>query len=155
MNRFLFGLLLLCSLPGCNPTEEPTPAPIFDAQLLTATAEWRRVSIVRQEANKTTNVLEDLALCRQDDLFAFGADGAYQIREGQSKCQSTAPAVIEIGTWRISGSLLQLTPQVGEPYGFSLTLLEPGRLECNTVELGANGQVASITKYVFEPEPAS
>jgi hypothetical protein len=149
MNRVVAGLFLLASLQGCNPSEEPVVAPAFDAQLLTSTTEWRRTSIMRQETNQTVNVLATLDACRQDDLFAFGADGSYQIKEGESKCQPNAQAVVEAGTWSIMGSLLQLAPQVGDTYGFTITLLEPGRLECNTVQLGANGQVVSVTRYVF------
>jgi hypothetical protein len=60
-----------------------------------STRAWRAVKVTEMRKDITAGV----PACELDNQFILKADGTFEIREGASKCNASAPDVIMSGTW--------------------------------------------------------
>jgi hypothetical protein len=94
MNRLqslasITALVLITQIIACKK-DNPQPS---KTDLLSKS--WKTTSII----SNGQEVFTSFSSCQKDDLFILTKDGKYSYDEGSTKCNSSDPQVIEMGTW--------------------------------------------------------
>jgi len=118
-------LAALLALAGCGDD----PAPIHEEELTSGTGKWKLTALTVKAAGQSGDAYADMDACEKDNIFFFNADGTYQYQSGVTKCDVSEPAIIEAGTWEITGKNLIIQIGTDDPESLVIKLLNATTLK--------------------------
>jgi hypothetical protein len=102
-----FALVLAFMLGFAACKDDPAPS---KKELLTSgSGLWELTAQAIIIQGQAENVFDDLDECQRDNVDSYAASGAYQMLDGDTKCDPADPSVLENGTWSIVDNRLTTT----------------------------------------------
>lgn len=101
---FSFLALLTFSFSACQKTGDIIDPPT--ASELLADGAWKLTAQTVDPAIIVNNVaieneFNQLFACQRDNLFNYNESGSFTLEEGDTKCDSADPQILETGTWSV------------------------------------------------------
>jgi hypothetical protein len=83
-----------------------------------------------------TDFFFQLTPCERDNFITLKTNGNYQVEEGATKCDESAPAIVESGKWTLNAeeTVISVTPVNDTPYEFQVVELTKNNMKLNRTE---------------------
>ena len=142
---FVFIIIAMLGFAACKDD----PAPSKKELIVSGSGLWKLTAQTITVQGQTEDVFGDIDACSRDNIDSYTSSGAYQMLEGDTKCDPTDPTIVENGTWTIVGNLLTTTVD-GDTDSNTIVELTKSRMVLDT-ELEVFGITATI-RGTFEKQ---
>ncbi|HZY82381.1 MAG TPA: lipocalin family protein [Cyclobacteriaceae bacterium] len=148
----LLPVILVILVVACGK-DDPKPS---TTEMLTApTSGWLQTSILVTIPGSTSTVdvfndpkyASSFPACDKDNAMLFKVDGKYSV-ENNTKCDTTEPAQLETGTWKLSADEKSITFTPSGDTAYTATILSISETELKaelTLDFGTTPIKATVT----------